>query len=149
MDTESLILGGVIGTFLGAIIIGSLVFYVLTVIAGWKILTKAGESGWKSLIPIYNVYMFYKISNCTNNFWLTVVLSLVSAIVSGIFGYDALVSNIVTIITGIGIIYLGIVYCSKLSKAFGKGTGFTVGLILLPNIFQLILGFGDSKYIGE
>lgn len=34
----------------------------------------------------------------------------------------------------------------SLAKAFGKGTGFTVGLILLNTIFMLILAFGDSEY---
>ncbi len=33
-----------------------------------------------------------------------------------------------------------------ISKSFGHGTGFTVGLVLLPFIFQLVLGFGSSKY---
>ena len=34
----------------------------------------------------------------------------------------------------------------KLGKAFGKSTGFIVGLVLLNTIFTLILGFGDSEY---
>ena len=29
-----------------------LFFYILTVIAGWKILEKAGEKGWKALITV-------------------------------------------------------------------------------------------------
>ena len=33
-----------------------------------------------------------------------------------------------------------------LAKAFGKGAGFTVGLILLNTIFIMILGFGSSSY---
>ncbi|MGN1095283.1 MAG: DUF5684 domain-containing protein [Eubacteriales bacterium] len=32
------------------------------------------------------------------------------------------------------------------SKSFGHGAGFTVGLILLTIIFQLILSFGSSEY---
>ena len=38
-----------------------LVVYVLLVIADWKIFSKAGEEGWKSLIPIYNMYILFKI----------------------------------------------------------------------------------------
>lgn len=37
----------------------------------------------------------------------------------------------------------------KLSKAFGHGIGFTLGLIFLSPIFMLILGFGNSQYIGK
>ena len=35
-----------------------------------------------------------------------------------------------------------------LTKAFGKGVGFAVGLILLPFIFMPVLGFGDAQYVG-
>ena len=36
----------------------------------------------------------------------------------------------------------------KLGTAFGKSDGFKVGLVLLSPIFEMILGFGDSKYLG-
>ena len=35
-----------------------------------------------------------------------------------------------------------------LSKSFGKGVGFTLGLLLLPFVFYPILGFGSSQYNG-
>ena len=38
-----------------------LVIYVLSVIAMWKIFTKAGKPGWASLIPIYNIVVMYQI----------------------------------------------------------------------------------------
>lgn len=48
----------------------------------------------------------------------------------------------------IAAIVLSIIQCIRLSKAFGKGVGFTFGLIFLSPIFLLILGFGNDKYIG-
>ena len=33
-----------------------------------------------------------------------------------------------------------------LSKAFGKGVGYILGLLFLNTIFLLILGYGCSKY---
>ena len=36
-----------------------------------------------------------------------------------------------------------------LAKSFGKGTGFTVGLIFLRFVFIPILGFGDAVYSGD
>ena len=45
-----------------------IIWYVLVVVASWHIFTKAGEPGWKSIIPIYNEYILYKIS------WKTQVL---------------------------------------------------------------------------
>jgi hypothetical protein len=35
-----------------------------------------------------------------------------------------------------------------LPSAFGKGTGFGIGLALLGIIFYPILGFGDAQYQG-
>lgn len=37
---------------------------------------------------------------------------------------------------------------NKLSKAFGHGVGFTIGLVLIPNVMTLIIAFGSSEYQG-
>ncbi len=39
-----------------------------------------------------------------------------------------------------------IIVMNLLSKSYGKGTCFTIGLIFLPIILIHILGFGDAKY---
>ena len=36
----------------------------------------------------------------------------------------------------------------KLACAYGHGIGFTIGLFFLNPLFMLILGFGDSEYMG-
>ena len=36
----------------------------------------------------------------------------------------------------------------KLAKAFGKGTGFAIGLFFFPMICEGILAFDSSKYLG-
>lgn len=86
------------------------------------------HKSWKSLIPIYNSITLFKI--CGISPWW-------------VLGYLASVIPVVGSFIVLGItIYLMIM----LAKAFGKGAGFTVGLILLNTIFILILGLGDSKY---
>ena len=126
-------------------VIASLIFYIVLVIANWKIFTKAGEAGWKSIIPIYNGYILYKISWKTSVFWITVVLALIGGILNGIGNP---VTSVIGVILYIVVIVIGIMQSYKLSKAFGHAVGFTVGLVLLPPIFTLILGFGSSEYIG-
>jgi hypothetical protein len=37
---------------------------------------------------------------------------------------------------------------NELSKSFGKGAGFTVGMLFLPIIFYPILAFGSAQYVG-
>ena len=141
--SEAAVAGGILGGALATVGIAALAFYVLMVIAWWKIFKKAGEAGWKSLIPIYNVYVFCKIIKV--NFWIY-VLAIPFAI--GFLG--ALIfkdnANAQSFISGAYTLGLDIYLAIKLARAFKKGIGFTIGLVLLPNIFYLILAFGASKY---
>ena len=137
--------GGIIGGIISTFIIVAIVVYVLLVIALWKIFVKAGEAGWKSLIPIYNVYVLCKIIGI--RFWIYVILlPIIVGFVAGlIFGND---QKTVSLISSLYSLFLAIYMSRNLAKAFGKGIGFTIGLIFLPNIFQLILGFGSAEYVG-
>lgn len=151
--------GGIIGVFA----IGALIFYVLTVIAAWKIFEKAGEPGWKALIPIYNLYIMYKIVGMKGWFWATLIVSFVGSIIttansapnlyvssSGeILAYNYAANPLVIIVSIIMVVvavWSGILFAWRLSKVFGHGAGFFIGLLLLSNVFWLILGFGKSKY---
>ena len=96
---------------------------VFLIVAEWKIYTKAGQPGWAVLIPIYNFYVLLKIVG-KPGWWLLLMLI-----------------PLVNIVIAIYVIHL-------LSKSFGHGVGFTLGLLFLSIIFYPILGFGDSKYVG-
>lgn len=128
------------------IIMIMLVWLVLQVIASWMIFTKAGEAGWKALIPIYSSYLVYKIAWNTAWFWLV----LVSGIVSSFLRTQS--DNGPLMILGQGLIIattvIGCINYYKLSKSFGHGIGFTLGLIFLNPIFLLILGLDSSGYEG-
>ena len=62
---------GALGAFFGIFLIISLVLVVLQIIAMWKLFTKAGEEGWKAIIPIYNLVILYKISGVSP--WLLLI----------------------------------------------------------------------------
>ena len=49
------------GTGSPAGLIVGLLVAVIMIAAMWKIFTKAGQPGWASLIPIYNIYILCKI----------------------------------------------------------------------------------------
>ena len=116
-------LGSVITQYLGFMT----VIYVLLIIAMWKIFTKAGKPGWASIVPIYNVIVMFQIIGLNPWLLLLYLIPVVNFVVAIVFS---------------------IMQASRLSKAFGKGTGFALGLFFLNPIFLLMLGFGDSKYIG-
>ena len=51
-----------------------------------------------------------------------------------------------------GIACVGLIYqiyaTYKLAQKFGKGVGFTLGLLFVPFVFFPMLGFDDSEYDG-
>lgn len=54
-------------------------WWILQVIANWRIFTKAGEAGWKSIIPVYGDYISYKIAWQTGYFWMALLLGLIAS----------------------------------------------------------------------
>ena len=42
-------------------VIISVAYLVVQIIANWILLEKAGEKGWKSIIPFYGDYTLYKV----------------------------------------------------------------------------------------
>ncbi len=139
-QSEAIAAGGLLGGMLASIGIFAFAIYVLLIIAWWKIFTKAGEAGWKSLIPIYNTYILCRIINI--NFWIYILAIP--------FGLGILTGIVPTlgILTGIYMLFLTIFLAIKLGDAFKKGAGFKVGLVLFAPVFYLILAFDNSKYVG-
>lgn len=108
-----------------------IVLLILQIIANWKIFTKAGEKGWKSIIPIYNAVILFKISGISPLFVLIYLVGFIP------------------FVGALAILGVTIYQANSLAKSFGKDAGFTVGLVLLPTIFYMILGFGKAEYIGN
>ena len=158
--------------FIGII---SLAVIVLFYVAMWKMFEKAGEPGWASLIPFYNLYVLFKIS--WGNGWYF-LLSVIPAIlyevvyigfftkfITGIVGhsmnnsYDgAFAASMVSSAVGMGVILfilwagmlaVNIILCIKLAKVYGQGGGFACGLFFLNIIFYCIIAFSKNiHYVG-
>ena len=138
-----LLLGGIYLVF-------AFIWWLLQIIANWNIFTKAGEAGWKSIIPVYSDYISYKIAWQPSDFWLVFVLGIITSVANGMADPNGTNTTILLIVSLIRIILaiISILYCIKLSRAFGHGIGFAIGLIFLQPIFMLILGFGNDPYYG-
>ena len=124
---------------------------VLELVFFWKIFEKAGEKGWKALIPGYNIYIFFKLVWNKNMFWLFIIPFVILIGLSylvpvnpsqtvGFVGTLAVIGCIVWIF----IIYINLL--SKLCRAFGKGGLFLLGLLFIDLVFLGILAFDKSKY---
>lgn len=108
------------GTIITLIII-CLVISLFMLVAKWKVFTKAGQPGIGCIVPIYDLYLMLKIAG-KPGWWLWLM-------------FIPFANFVVAILMMIG-----------LSENFGKGGGFTVGLILLPFIFFPMLAFGSAEY---
>ncbi len=111
-------------TFEANFAIPGLIFTILTLISEWKVYQKMGRAGWEGLIPIYNTYVLFKVLYGSGWRFLLFLIPI----------YD---------------IYLLFKVNIDLAHAFGKGTGFGIGLVFLAPIFNLILGFGGAVYSGN
>ena len=50
--------------------------FILNYVSRWKLFEKAGEAGWKALIPYYSQYIYCKACRCTKVFIFDVILSV-------------------------------------------------------------------------
>lgn len=161
-SSEQALAAGAVGASITTILIIALVWWVLLIIARWKIFAKAGEAGWKSIIPIYADYVQWRIGwKKTSMFWAMIALVIVGYVlvmVSGAVAYNAAGNLVATggggVLTIIGLVcmiagaVLELVSAYKLFASFGKGVGWFILYILVPNIMLLVLGFGSAQHQG-
>ena len=132
----------------------AVIIWLFHTMALWRIFTKSGEAGWKSLIPVYSHYILFKIAGKQAIFSAALILATASAFLNMLSNFfkDDESRFIVLTIWGVIIILCIILariyvdYSYSLSKAFGHGIAFALGLIFLEPLFMLILGFGRSQY---
>jgi len=123
-NEEAALAAGIAGLGIGFMLL-IIALSVLTIVAKWKINTKAGQPGWACLIPIYNLYVELRIAGMSP-LWLLTLLAC-----------------------GVGYVIPWIICQIKTAERFGQGAGFGIGLILLNQIFVLILAFGSAQYVGD
>ncbi len=96
---------------------------ILEIAAMWKVFEKAGQPGWAAIVPIYNAIVLLQIAGKPIWWILLYFIPLVSLVIA-------------------------VIVMHNVSVNFGKGVGFTLGLIFLSPIFIPILAWGDAQYVG-
>lgn len=134
--------------FIVVLIIISLVIELLKLIGTWKMLTKAGESGWKSLIPFYNQWTLCKVAGISP-YWVLeiIVVSMINTVLNGILGSNV-ISGILSLIVYANTIYFWVILSISLAKSFGKDTGFGVATVFFSFITYPMMGMGSATYVG-
>jgi hypothetical protein len=120
---------GLTGGALFAVIAIVALVSLLHIVGMWKVLVKGGEPGAFSLLNLVA---------CLLPFSYIPVMRMVGRPTWWVVLFYVPIVNLVILL----LVSLG------LSRSFGKGTGFGIGLWLLGPIFFIILGFGSSTYRG-
>jgi len=141
----TLILMTILGSTLalGALYIGVMLFgYLLLALGRWQMFEKMGQPGWKGFVPIYSDYILYGSCWETAFFWVALAASAVCAM-GGADSRSLLVS-----LAGIVAAVMEASLALRVSRSFGHGIPFALGLMLLNPLFVLYLGFGPDRYRG-
>ncbi|GAA1700356.1 hypothetical protein GCM10009808_17470 [Microbacterium sediminicola] len=101
----------------------ALIFYVIVVIALWRVFSKAGYPGVLAIIPIVNMFVLVKVGGMSA--WWGLL-------------YFVPIANFV----------LSIVVAIKVGRNFGHGGAFSFFLLWLFSVVgYFIIGYGSSKYV--
>lgn len=123
----------------------------------WKMYKKAGQDGWKVLIPYYNNWvLMVDIAGLHMGYFIAlIVLSLVSVVVGfipGLFvglgielGAINYVFSILSWVVSIASILIDVAMMYNLSKKFNKGIGWVVLSMFFSFITLPLLGFLKSE----
>lgn len=120
---------------------------VCLIIAGWKIFTKAGESGWKIFIPYYNMYLPFKLTWKPGYFFVFLVSYMLHSFLMAQHVYAMTI--FAWIFFGIACTIYACLYV-HVARSFGKSTlyGICTWVICAP-VFLMIIAFGNTEYQGN
>ena len=133
------------------VIAAVIALYLMQAVAYWGVFGKAGEKKWKCFVPVLNSYTRFKISWSKLAFWICLILALLrfSPYFISEFAPDFAYGDYIAIAAAAILLIMQFISCIKISRCFGRKFGYAIGLLILPQLFMLILGLGNSEYKRE
>ena len=148
----------------GIIMLIALAFGIVSIIAHWKLFEKAGEPGWKAVIPYYNTFKLAQIATGNNLVgWILIglsavylVLTVVMQVAMAFFDSDdsafmliMILFYLLAMVFSLGVAGLSGYTHFMLGKSFGKPTVWNVLMIFFSPFLIIAMGFDKSlTYIG-
>ena len=115
--------------------LSSLAVTVCLIIAIWMIYKKAGQPGWKSIIPFYNTYTLCEMVGLN---WYWFLLAIAPTIIS------VLKIESLTYIGSFASIFANVMICYNMSKKLHKDTGWIVLAVLFNGFVLPIAGYSKT-----
>jgi hypothetical protein len=106
------------------------IIFALGVYGSYQKAAPQGEPAWAAFIPVYNFIVLLRVAGRPAS-WAWFLLLV-----------------FVPFVGSLALLVVSIIVLHDVSKSFGHGGGFTVGLVLLSVIFWYILWLGKSTYRG-
>ena len=159
---------GAVAAFYIGIMVFSLALTVVVLVAQYKLFEKAGEAGWKAIIPFYSALVMSKIATGKKTLgaiWIAVysvfmifymgfysrqmMMTLNSSHMSASDAASMMFSALFILVLSIGAAVLTGILMFKFAKSYGKSEGWCIAMIFLSGILIIAMGFDkDLKYIG-
>ena len=150
----------------------SIVWGVLPIIGMWLVFEKAGDKGWKAIIPFYNMYTMLKLGD-KKKFWGLYLAGTILYMVTVCFIMFYLMWFVFALIMAFGAVDLGWTQIEELlpvvgiagigalagyimmligmiqgyagiCKKMNQGAGMVIGLVFLGPVFWMLLGAGKQ-----
>lgn len=126
-----------------------LAFIAFIIICNWKLFEKAGEPGWKALIPYYNYYTIADIALTKPTSLIVFIVFTVAAVLVPCSAIPWL-GFLVAMITGLAMTFANGVLNFAVAKSFGRDVGVCVCCIFFAPIVRAILAFSKNiEYTGD
>ncbi|MBO5474948.1 MAG: hypothetical protein J5982_00405 [Bacilli bacterium] len=124
-----------LGFLLVIIVLLLIAWAVFAIIGQWKLFVKAGQPGWKSIIPFYNTYTLCEMVGLN---WYWFLLAIAPTIIS------VLKIESLTYIGSIALVFANVMICYNMSKKLHKDTGWIVLAVLFNGFVLPIAGYSKT-----
>lgn len=133
--TDSAVGAAFAGVFMLIWTIVAIILAIPAIITLWVLFTKAGQPGWKAIVPIYNIYTFGKIAKVSDGMIWGYIISTILCVIP-----------LINFIAWIPALILGILILIEFAKQYDKDVVFWLLFIFLPIIAVFLVK--DAKYTG-
>lgn len=121
----------------------AILIWLLPVVGKWKVCGKLGMPGWYSIIPFYADYKLCERVHRGDETRTFLMAYLIVLICSWAFCWV----DTVGVLLALAQLVMNIIVLNDMSRAFGKETGYTIGLVIFGFVFWTMLGFGASELV--
>lgn len=112
----------------------SLLMYVIMAFGYWRMFEKAGEKGWKSLIPVYNMYIAYTISwekgksafFAVVALWFASFAFLLALASTAVTSPEWYIAGVTSFMTAAFACIIHALFCFKQAMSFDRGGGYAI-----------------------